>query len=392
MARRMPVKANAEAPSFGHASLPEWPLEPGLCYLNHGAYGVAPKAVLAAQDALRLRIEGQPARFLLRELRPALRHAADEIGSFLGASGDDLVFVENATTGINAVLQSFPLEAADEMLISDQPYGAIQNAAAFACRRAGALLRHVRIPFPLSGAEQVVEALSRAIGPKTRLAILDHVTSGTGLVLPVAELAALCRERGVRVLVDGAHAPGMLDLDIPSIGADWYVGNLHKWLFVPRSAAVLWAGKGARRGLHPAVVSWGFAKGYHEDFAWTGTRDPTACLAAPAGIAFMRRLGPERVRRYNRDLAWRGAERLAALANSRPGAPHEMAGAMVLAPLSQRFGTGRRAGEALRHRLLLQHQIEIPVVPRGRRLWLRLATQVYNETADIERLIRALEA
>src|SRR6185503_6189532 len=256
---------------------------------------------------------------------PRLRAAAQEVASFLGARGEDLVFVDNATTGMNAVLRSFPLEKGDEVLITDLAYGAIAHAAAFHARDRGAQVKTVELPPSARGVQAMADALIAAIGSRTRLAVVDHVTSESAIVLPIRDIVARFRERGVAVVVDGAHAPGALDLDVPSIGADWYVGNLHKWAFTPRSAAFLWAAPGRQEGIPHPVISWGLGRGFTAEFDWVGTRDPSAYLAAPAAIAFLREIGPERMRAHNHALAWSGARLLC----ERWGSPLTLTESMV---------------------------------------------------------------
>ncbi len=370
---------------FGAAIREAFPLEAGAAYLNHGTVGVTPRPVMAAQSEIRETIEAHPARFLLRELGGRLRAAADRVAGELGGRGEDWVFVENATTGVNAVLRSLVLEPGDEILVTDQTYGAVAHAAQHVCSRAGARLRRVALPFPPDKPDAMLEAIGAALGPRCRFAILDHITSETALVLPIAALVARCRAAGVPVLVDGAHAPGQLALDVPAIGADYYVGNLHKWAFAPRSCAVLWVAPGRQEGLHPAVVSWGYGKGLTEEFDWTGTRDPAAALSSPAAFDFIAGLDGGEMRRWNHALVREGAALLGG-----PVAPDAMIAAMTLTPLPASAGTTKEAGDALRARLLDRHAIEVPVVPVGERLWLRLSAQVYNDLDDFERLRRAL--
>ena len=365
--------------------------------------GASPRQVLAAQQAIREEIERQPSAFLLRDLSsttfglprlasPRLRSAAAEVASFLGARGDDLVFVDNATTGINAVLRSFPLREGDEVLITDHTYGAIANAASFYSRERGAAVRIAELPAPSRGKGAFAEAVASAIGPRTRLAIVDHVTSESALVLPIEEITARCHEQGVSVLVDGAHAPGALALDVPAIGADWYAANLHKWAFTPRSSGFLWASPDRQEGLHPPVISWGLGKGFTSEFDWVGTRDPSAHLAAPSAIAFMKELGLEAMRAYSHGLAWEGARLLC----SRWGTPLEleetMVGVMATVPLPDRLGSTKEDAARLRDALLDQDRIEVQLHSWRRRLWVRISTQVYNDIADVERLARAIEA
>ena len=305
--------------AFGHDWLSEFPLAPGAIYLNHGTVGVTPLAVMRARAAILEEIERHPARFMLRELMrfdtstawtsatpPRLREAAAAVATFLGASADGLAFVDNATSGICAVLRSLDLRAGDEVLLHDHAYGGIVRAAGHIAHDRGASITTFAMPFPTDSPDRMVDALDAAITPNTRVAVLDHVTSETALVLPLAAMARRCRERGVAVLVDGAHAPGAIDIDLESLAVDWYVGNLHKWAFAPRACGVLWAAPERRTGLHPAVISWGLTSNdWLAEFDWTGTRDPSPWLAAPAAIAFMRnRLGIDAMRTYNHGLVW----------------------------------------------------------------------------------------
>ncbi len=384
-------------PAFGRRLLPEFPLDPSIVYLNHGTVGVPPRRVLAAQQAIRDEIELQPSRFLLRELtavrvgvpdgrRPRLRAAADEVAPFLGARGDDLVFVDNATTGANAVLRSFPLAPGDEIVATDYGYGAVTNAARFAARERGATLRVLEMPFPVRDAGVIVEGIVNALGPRTKLAVIDHVTAETALVLPIAEISARCRARGVRVLADGAHAPGAIPLDIPSLGVDWYTGNLHKWMWTPRSSAILWTDPALQPQLHPTVISWGLDQGMTAEFDLVGTRDPSPHLAAPAAIALMREYGVEAVQRWNHALAWTAAHALAARWRTGFETPESLIGTMATITLPESLGSAMEDAARLRDALLFEDRIEAQVGARGGRLRLRISAQVYNDASDFERL------
>lgn len=390
------------APRFGRAMLEHWALDPEIVYLNHGTVGATPRRVLEAQQRIRDAIERQPARFLLRELtaiatggkplaKPRMRAAADSVAEFLGATGDDLVFVDNATTGVNAVLRSFDWRAGDELLITDHAYGAVANAARFATRERGAVVRTVEMPFPLGDPGAATEAIAAAIGPRTRLALVDHVTSESALVLPIAEIAARCRARGVAVLVDGAHAPGALPLDLPALGVDWYVGNLHKWAHSPRSSAILWTAPARQATLHPTVISWGLDQGYATEFDLVGTRDPSPHLAAPEGIAFMRELGLDAARAYNHGLAWESARRLTRSWGVSWNVAEAMIGTMATFPLPERAGSRPEDAAALRDALLFEDHIEVQIHPWRERLWMRISGQIYNDESDVDRLAEALE-
>ena len=394
-------------PPFGRSFLAHWWLDPEITYLNHGTVGATPRVVLEAQQAWQRRIEAQPASFLFRELmrltpdapgapRLLLRRTADTVGAFIGARGDDLVFVDNASTGINAVLRSLALEAGDEIVVLDQAYGAVVLTARFVTRAVGAKVVTVATPFPVEGDPGVAyaDAVERALTPRTRLAVLDHVSSETALTLPVAAMIARCRALGVPVLVDGAHVPGALPLDITALGADWYVGNLHKWAFAPRACGFLWVAPAHRAAMHPPVISWGLDVGLAQEFEWTGTRDPSALLSAPAGLDFMHDvLGLEAMRTWNHDLVWRMAHVLAARWGRAWTTPEAMVGCMASVPLPARLDAlGEAAAPALKDWLLHERRIEAQVHAIRGRLHVRLAAQVYNDESDFERLADAVDA
>jgi isopenicillin-N epimerase len=381
--------------------LEHWPLDPGIVYLNHGTVGVTPRAVMRARQDILEEIELQPARFMLRELMrlgpqpeepTRLRAAARTVAAFLGAGADGLVFVDNATSGVNAVLRSLALEPGDEILIHDHAYGGIARTAAFVARERGARVVTMAWPFPAHGAGAFVDAVERAITARTRVAVLDHVSSATALVLPLAQMAAACRAHGVPVLADGAHAPGAIPVDIEALGVDWYAANLHKWAFAPRGCGVLWAAPRRRDGLHPTVISWGIDHHWQQEFDWTGTRDPSPWLAAPAGIAFMTGvLGVDAMRAHNHALAWRAALALTQRLGLPWDTPESMIGCMATLPLPHALGQGDEAAQRLRDWLLFERRIEAPVIARGDRLWVRVCAQVYNDDDDIEQLGRAIE-
>jgi isopenicillin-N epimerase len=378
----------------------QWVLDPQVTYLNHGTVGAPPRRVLERQQALRDEMERQPARFMLRELnghQPApwrtesrIREAARSVAGFLGSRAEDLVFVPNVTTGLNAVLRSIPFAPGDEVVIPDLAYGAIVLAAGYAARERGATLRIVEMPFPVRDPHDIVEAIASALTPRTRLAVIDHITSQTALVLPVAAIVAACHARGVPVLVDGAHAPGSLALDIPSIGADWYVANLHKWAHAPRACGILWAAPGRQRDLHHPVVSWGFGHGFRDEFDWNGTSDPTSCLAAPEGIAILREWGFDAVLDYMHSLAWEAACVLSDGWRTSLETPREMVGAMVTVPLSEAAGATDSDAARLRLALLVDDRIEVQLHAWRSRLWARVSAQIYNDRTDMARLAEAV--
>jgi isopenicillin-N epimerase len=386
--------------TFGRALLPLWPLDPSAIYLNHGTVGVAPLRVLEAQQAWRDRMERHPARFMLRDLwtfagiaahGPTLmRQAAAEVAAFVGARTDDLVFVDNTTTGVNAVLRSLPLAAGDDVIVTDQVYGGIIAAVSHITRLAGAAVQTVEVPYPLFEPAACIELIARAITRRTRLVIVEHVAAETALIWPVAEIVHACHAKGVPVLIDGAHVPGALALDVAAIGADFYVANLHKWAMAPRSSGFLVVSPDHQAAMHPAVISWGFGTGFTQEFDWVGTRDPSPWLAAPDGIRFLHQLGFDALRRANHDLAWRAAQYLTDRWGTPATGDESVVGCMVSVMAPESVGSTWPDAVRLRDRLFFDHNIEVHVHARAGRVWVRVSAQAYNEFAEIEALGEAV--
>ncbi|HEU4724086.1 MAG TPA: aminotransferase class V-fold PLP-dependent enzyme [Candidatus Eisenbacteria bacterium] len=388
------------SPAFGHALRGEWPLDPDLTYLNHGTVGVTPRRVLAVQRDLRETMERNPSSFMLRELtgdKPApwrpgptrMREAAAAVASFVGVRGEDFVFTPNVTHAINAVLRSFPFEEGDEILVTDTAYGAIVHGARNRAREFGGQVVVAEMPYPTTPAA-ARDAILAAAGPKTRLAIVDHISSESAQLLPLAEITAALHERGVLVLADGAHAPGAIALDVPATGVDWYAANLHKWCHAPRSCGFLWTLPERQAGLHPWAISWGWDQGFAKEFDWVGTLDPTNYLSAPEGVAMLREWGFEAVCGYMHRLAWDGARLLTEAWGTVLGQPEEMVGSMVTVPLPERAGDSMAQAAPLRLALLLDEKIEVQMHAYRGRLWVRISAQVYNDLSDVERLAKAV--
>ncbi|HEY8288541.1 MAG TPA: aminotransferase class V-fold PLP-dependent enzyme [Acetobacteraceae bacterium] len=371
--------------ALGAAIRHEWQLDPDFLTVNHGSFGAAPRTVLAAQQGWRDRMERQPCRFMRAELPGALRQAADALGAFVGAAGQDIAFVDNATAGCNAVLRSLRLQPGDEVLVLDHGYGAVRNTVRFVTDRAGARITEAAVPFPHPEADAVVAAVAAALTPRTRLAVIDHITSGSALVLPLDRITAACHAAGVPVLVDGAHAPGQVTLDVRATGADWYAGNCHKWLCAPKGCAFLWSAPDRQADLHPTIISHGLGKGYLAEFDWTGTRDPSAWLSVPAAIAFHEALGGAALRARNIALAAEAAGLIARRLNTEVGETGALAGAMMLVRLPLAQPATEALSLAIRDRLL-DAGTDVPTHVIGDALWLRLSAFAYNEIEDYVRL------
>lgn len=389
-------------PAYGRSRLAHWLLDPDVTYLNHGTVGATPKRLLEVQHRIREDIERHPARVMLREVaggHPApwrhesrLREAVRPVAAFLGAEARDMVFVANVTVGMNAVLQSMPLQAGDEVLMTSLAYGAIVMAARVSAARAGATVQTVDVPFPPRAPGDIIDALLVALSTRTKLVVVDHVTAMTALILPVAEIAELCHARGIPVAVDGAHAPGSIDVDITALGVDWYAANLHKWAYAPRTTGFLWARPDRQAHLHHPVVSWGRDKGFLEEFENHATHDPTGALSAPAGIALLEEWDWPAARDYMHGLARQAGALLCERWGTSITTPASMVGAMITVPLPAVLGSTDADAAALRLALLEEDRIEVQLHAAQGRLWVRVSCQVYNEIGDIERLADAVGA
>jgi isopenicillin-N epimerase len=394
-----------------------WRLDEQITFLNHGSFGACPRAVLAEQARLRDELESEPVRFLWREIEGRVDAAREELARFLQADAEDVAFVSNATTAVNAVLRSLELQPGDELLTIDQCYNACKNVLAEVARRSGpegarAKVVVVPIPFPISGPEVIIERILAAVTPRTRLVLLDHITSPTAIILPVEELVRTLEARGVAVLVDGAHAPGMVPLDLRALGASYYTGNLHKWVCAPKGAAFLHVRRDRQAGLHPATISHGYntrrsgRSEFQDEFDWQGTLDVTAWLSVPAALQFCAGLlpgGHAALRARNHALVVEARRSLADALGLEVPCPESMLGAMATLPLPEPLhSTLPPAGpdgiisrfDPLQTRLFEHHHIEVPIMRWGTppRRWFRISAHAHNAPEDYARLVEALRS
>jgi len=381
-----------------------WTLDPAVTFLNHGSFGATPRVVLEAQTAFRAQMEREPVRFFVRELEPLLDDARTVLASFLGADAEGLAFVPNATAGVNAVLRSLDLDKLDEVLVTTQEYNACRNALEYVCGIAGAKIVTVDVPFPIASSNVVFERILEKVTDRTRLLLIDHITSQTAVVFPVERLVAELAARGIDTLIDGAHAPGHIPLNLRDLGAAWYAGNLHKWVCAPKGTAFLYTRPNRRASVHPVSISHGAnsprrdRSRYLLEFDWTGTFDPSAWLSVPAALQFMETHGGgwPAVMHRNHELALLARDLLCDTLQADRPAPDDMLGAMAAVPLPD--GTESAApplySDPLQNKLLFDHGIEVPIVPwpePPKRL-LRVSAQLYNEPADYEKLAAALRS
>ncbi len=372
-----------------------WSLNPQIHYLNHGSYGACPLPVLEQQQHLRGLLERQPVDFFARQYETLLDQARAELAAFVGADPAALVFVPNATTGVNTVLRSLDFAPGDELLTTDHAYNACRNALQFICDRTGARLVVAPVPFANTSPAQVLSAVLAHTSPRTKLALLDHVTSQTGLIFPIQDLVEQLAAQGIETLVDGAHAPGMVSLNLQTLGAAYYTGNCHKWLCAPKGAAFLYVQPQKQDQIRPLTISHGAnspqcdRSRFQLEFDWTGTDDPTAYLCVPAAIAFLKGLLPggwPELMQHHRNLVLAARQRLCTTLNLTPPCPETMIGSLATLPLPD--------GKALELQLQLLHQfqIEVPIFswPAPPKRLLRISAFLYNQPSDYEWLASAL--
>jgi isopenicillin-N epimerase len=371
-----------------------WCLDPSVTYLNHGSYGACPSAVLAEQSALRLEMEREPVDFLSGTLPARLNAARDVLAAFLGADPADLVFVPNATAGVNAVLRSLEFKPEDELLVTNHTYAACRKTIDFVAARSGARVVVATLPFPCRHEEEIIEAVIRQVTPRTRLALMDHVTSPTALILPLARLVGELRAHGVDTLVDGAHAPGSVPIGLSELGAAYYTGNAHKWLCAPKGAAFLHVRRDRQAALHPTVISHGYPAGFQAEFDWTGTVDPTPWLCIPAALRFIGALLPggwPQVMAANRTLVLQARGLLLDATGVGIPCPESMIGSMASIPLPPPAPGSPAQGltcEGL-HSWFRARGVETWLYPHPVPV-LRLSAQLYNDLDQFRRLSRLL--
>jgi len=380
-----------------------WPLDRSVAFLNHGSFGACPTEVLRYQAALRTEMEAEPVRFLGRELDDRLAVAREALGAFVGADPDDLAFITNATSGVNAVLRSLAFSAGDEVLTTDHTYGACRNTLDYVAGRWGVKVNVAVVPFPGATPDAVVAAVMAKVTPRTRLALLDHITSPTGIILPIERLISGLAQRGVETLVDGAHAPGMVPLDLRALGATYYSANCHKWLCAPKGSAFLWVRRDRQADIRPLTISHGAtavrtgSSRFRLEFDWTGTQDPTAWLTVPKSIEYVGSLSPggwPALMARNRALALEARRLLCAAAGTPPPSTDEMIGSLasVVLPDSPTMETGWRVRDPIQGKLFDGWGIEVPIMrwPAAPKRLLRISAAVYNKPDQYARLADAL--
>lgn len=372
--------------------------DPKLHFLNHGSFGACPLEVMQHYQRWQLELERNPVEFLGRRSAELLAQSRSVLARALGARPEDLVYLANATVGVNTVARSIALRPGDEVLASDHEYGACNNAWNLVCQRSGAHYRQVAIPLPFEAAD-FTRRIWAAVTPRTRVIFLSHITSSTALIFPLAELCQRARQAGILTLIDGAHVPGHIELNLDALGADFYTGNCHKWLCAPKGSAFLHVRPQHHAMLDASVVSWGYSATGPEPtefdaytgtsllerrLQWQGTRDLAAFLSVPAAIEFQARHDWEHVRRDCHALAAQTLHDISAITGLAPVCQDSDFGQMVVIPVPA------MDPQALKQTLFERYRIEIPVTAHQGQLFIRLSVQGYNSTSDIDALVAAV--
>ncbi len=374
-----------------------WMFDPEITFLNHGAFGACPIPILEKQYQFRQQLEQQTFHYFVREYEALLDQARQELACFVGANSEELVFVPNATTGINAVLRSLPFTENDELLTTNHEYNACRNVLEFVASRTKAKITIADIPFPVKSSEQIIERLMEKVSPRTKLVLIDHITSQTGLIFPIQEIIQKLNNLGIDTLIDGAHAPGMLPLNLKEIGATYYTGNCHKWLSAPKGAAFLCVKLNKQSLIRPVTISHGAnstrsdRSRFFLEFDWTGTPDPSAYLCIPEVIKFLGSLLPggwSELIKTNHNLAIQARKILSEKLEISLPCPDDMIGSMAVLPLGKRW----QNFSDLNQKLWEEYKIEVPMMPwdEENKPLMRISAHLYNHLSQYEYLAEAL--
>ena len=369
-----------------------WMLDPSVTYLNHGSFGARTETVFATQMRYKMELERSPVDFLDRH-RNRIDFARISTASFLHADSSGLGFVVNATTGVSCILHSLQITEKDEILTTSLVYNGIRQLLRNHARKEGCTYRELDLMLPLSSSDAILKRVDAAISSRTTLLVIDHVSSASAIVFPIREIIALCRAKGIKVLVDGAHAPGMIDLHISELDPDWYVGNLHKWVCAPIGSAFIWTNKKYRESTHPVTISHWLDQGYTEEFDWQGTRDVSAWLAVVDAIGEGADIGWDRIRKHNHDMAVWVQQKLVSTWNIEPYTPIDgkLLGSMVTVQLPKTCPQSMEDCLQFRDQLFRNHRIEVPIFEFQGKGALRISCQTYTIPEQLYGLIDIID-
>lgn len=379
--------------SLGHNIKKEWLLDEEITFLNNGSFGSVPKIILEEYEKLNRLIEKEPLEFFLRQYFPMIRESAKKLADFVGVSSEDLVFVENATAGVNTILSSITplLNQDDEILYTNYVYPAVKNAIHYICKKTGAKAQEIIIPYPIEDNKIIINSIEEGLSRKTKIAVIDQIASSTSIILPIKDIVQICRANGTLILIDGAHSPGMIDLNIKDLNPDFFVGNCHKWLYTPKGTALLYCRKELQEFIHPLVISLDYEKGFTNEFDWVGTRNPASWLSVPKALEFYNSIGKQEIISYIHNLSIDASELLIQELNINMNLNRQLHGAMVSFPIENENISNKTNPNELRNLFYDKYRIEIPFFNFNGRILFRISAQIYNEFSDYEKLILPLK-
>lgn len=378
---------------FGKQLKRLWHLDENITFLNHGSFGATPKTVLEAVTKWQIELEKEPVEFFLNRYFELIRQLAERLGKILGSDGDSIVFVDNATTGINTVLKSIQSELNndDEILFTNHIYPAARNSVNYLCEKTGAKPIEVFIPYPMTDINQVTEIIKKSITSKTKLLLIDHIFYTRGIVAPLNEIIDISKKNGTYILVDGAHAPGMIELKLDKLQADWYTGNCHKWMFSPKGCAFLWTRKELQEKTKPLSISLFHNQGYCKEFDWTGTKNPALWLALNEAIDFIDQFGLKNIQDYNHYLLEKGIEIVSDITEIEFKTPVNYFGSLAAFELPINIQIDSETTHKFRDIFYNDYKIEIPFIHFDDKIWFRFSSQIYNEPDDYVKLAEAVK-
>ena len=372
-------------------------LDPKVIFLNHGSFGATPYPVINAYQAWQIRLERQPVQFLAREIWDELKKARQVLGNYLHADADDLVYIPNATFGVNIIARSLQLEPGDEILTTDHEYGACENVWKFVGQKSGTTIVKQPVALPIASPAEIAEHFWQAVSPKTRVIFISHITSPTAVRMPVAIICQKAREAGILTVIDGAHAPGQIPLDLTAMEPDFYLGNCHKWMQSSKGAGFLFTRRELQPLLDPLVVSWGWGENasftsgskYLDNFEWSGTHDPSAYLSVPAAIQFQREHNWPAIQQQCHQILGEGLKRIDQLTGLESVYSDRAAPFMQMAVV--RLPRVREIS-AFQRELLQKYRIEVPCIEWNGQHFIRISVQGYNTKAELAALVTAVDA
>lgn len=371
-------------------------LNPEIIFLNHGSFGATPRSVLNAYQNWQRKLENQPVKFLAVDLFDNLEYARNSLAEYLHTKPECLVYIPNATFGVNIVARSLHFNSGDEILTSNHEYGACENAWQYVCQHSGAILVRQNIPLPLSGQEEVIEYLFSRVSMRTKLIYISHISSPTAIQFPIEGICRKARELGILTFIDGAHAPGQVDVDLDDIHSDFYTGNCHKWMLAPKGSGFLYARPDVQDLIDPLVVSWGWGgnpdyssgSSFHDNLQWWGTHDPSAFLSVPNAINFQKKYCWNLIRENCLSLAVETRKNIDSLTGMEPVCPDS--GNWINQMFINRL-PNYLDPNALKKTLYEDYSIEVPIITWNDEKFIRVSIQGYNTHEDLSTLLVALE-